>query len=142
MSVTQFLFLLSMLGSGTWPTSGVDSPTAPLNLRQAEAHGLHRLNAAELKEFFPAAPDGKDMTGKSTKILKSDGAGGQKAFNDKPDSWRIDKTNHTYCKAFPMKQGIEESCFAVFLASDGAHYFGYDTRRGRYAYVWRRYRGI
>lgn len=142
MSVTQFLFLLSMMGSGTAPMSGVDFPAAPRILEQAEAQGLHRLNAAELKAFFPAALDGKYISGKGPQSLQPGRPGLRRVSSDEPGTWRIDETSHTYCNRFSRTRGAEESCFTVFRASAGPHYFGYDAKTGIYTYGWRRYQGV
>jgi hypothetical protein len=100
MSVTQFVFLFSMLG----PVQ----PDVPPDLKQAEMQGLHRLNAAELRQ------------------LSSDSA-----------TRHIDRSNDTYCYTPSGKTQEGESCLAVFRAADGTRYFGYDIERGGHPRVWR-----
>jgi hypothetical protein len=126
MTVTQFVFLFSMLGASA-PAPTVDSPGAPSNLKRAEGQRLHRLNAAELKQFVPLVLE-----------RKTRGAIEQTAYNDSRGPQRIDEANNTYCDIFTRKRSGEESCFAVFRAANGAHYFGYDINRGGHPHVWHR----
>ncbi len=120
-------------------------PTAPADIKGAEALGLHRLSLEELKAFFPGVVKSKGTKGHHKLTFKPDGSVDKKGFHDTTGKWRIDESNDAYCVAFteaPDKLGkphvSTETCFAVFRAPDGTHYFDYDIEDGLYASVWHR----
>jgi len=118
MSVTQFVFLFSMLGPAP--------ADVPADLRQAERQGLHRMNAAELKQFVPGSRKPQGTVETVTETALTDSA-----------ARHIDRSNDTYCYTPSGKTHDGESCLAVFRAADGARYFGYDIERGGHPLVWR-----
>jgi len=114
-------------------------PTAPPNIKEAQALGLQRLTAEELKAFFPGVIKSKGPTGQHIWIYGADGSIDRKGFKgDKPGTWRIDESKGALCNSFSRKQGPVEACLAVFRAPDGMHHFDYDLRDGFYAHTWRR----
>lgn len=137
----KFLHALCLAAMLAMPASSVfaqDFPTAPPNLKEMQAKGLHRLDTEELKAFFPGTIDLRGTKGKHLMTFHADGSIERKGFMDKAGKWRIDAANATYCNAFTKKKGYEENCFAVFDAGDGVHHFDYDVQDGFYAHVWRR----
>ncbi len=132
----------------TSPAFAQDFPTVPPNMKEAEAKGLPRVGAEELKAFFPGVAKFKGTTGKHLMTFKPDGSVDRKGFRDTAGKWRIDEQNNAYCLAFTeaphgfgKMHASKENCFAVFRAPDGTHFFDYDVANGFYAHVWRRAKG-
>jgi len=111
-------------------------PQAPANLKEAEAQGLQRLSVEDLKAFMPGTHATKGTTGKSTRTFKPDGGYERKAFKDFSGTWRFDEGKNAYCLDVYKKQGMDKTCFAVFRAPDGKHYFDYDLENGFYSHSW------
>lgn len=132
--------VLSMLAASTAQTFGAEFPTAPPKLKDAEAQGLVRMSTEELKEFLPGKMVSVGVTGKHKRIFNPDGTADRTGFGEKESTgtWRFDEKNNAYCNAFKEKKGIHETCFAVFRAPDGTHYFDYEVDTGFYSHVWRR----
>lgn len=132
--------LFSMFVASTAITCAADLPSAPVNLKDAEAQGLHRMSTTELKDFLPGKMDTKGVKGKHKRIFKADGSAHRTGFGDQESTgtWRFDEKNNAYCNAFKEKKGIQENCFAVFRAPDGSYYFDYEIDTGFYAHVWHR----
>jgi len=115
-----------------------DLPTAPPNLKDVEAQGLHRLSSEELKPLLSGVVESKGTEGQHKLIYKPDGTVARTGagVRDLTGKWRIDDKNNAYCLAFSFKKGYQENCFAVFRTSDGIHYFDYDIANGFYAHIW------
>ena len=111
---------------------------APVNLKEAEAQGLQRLSVEDLKAFMPGIHEEQGTTGKSTKYFKPDGGFEPRGIKDFTGSWRFDEGRNGYCLDVYKKKGMEKTCFAVFRAPDGTHYFDYEVDTGFYSHVWRR----
>jgi hypothetical protein len=132
--------LLSMFVAATTIAYAAEFPTAPPRLKDAEAQGLARLSAAELKESLPGKWTQKGTKGKRTKTFNPDGSAYRTGFGvmEGAGTWRIDEKNNAYCNTFTGKKGAEEGCFAAFRAPDGTHYFDYEVDTGFYQGVRRR----
>ena len=132
--------LLSMLVASTSLAYAAEFPTAPPKLKDAEAQGLVRVSAAELKESLPGKWEEMGTKGKRLKTLNPDGTAHRTGFSQKEGDgkWRIDEKNNAFCNAFYEKKGYTENCFAVFRAPDGIHFFDYEIDTGFYQRVRRR----
>lgn len=53
MSYAHRAFLIALFATTSAPAQQGAVPTAPVNLKEAEAQGLQRLSAEELKAFIP-----------------------------------------------------------------------------------------
>ena len=116
-----------------------DFPAAPPNLKEAEAKGLQRLTAEELKTLFPGAMKIKrHRCSVATKTFKPDGSVEVEGFKDLSGTWRLDEKRGVYCDRIHMKLKRGERCYAVFRAGDGIHYFDYDIDDKLQTLVWRR----
>lgn len=115
-------------------------PKAAPKLKEAEAQGLVRMSASELKESLPGKWKQKGTKGKREKTFNPDGSAYRSGFGEMegPGTWRIDEKSNAYCNTFKGKKGYEEGCFAVFRAPDGIHYFDYEVDTGFYHSVRRR----
>lgn len=114
-------------------------PAAPANLKEAQAQGLVRVTADELRTFFPGSIELRGPTGQHLMIYKADGSIDRKGIRDKQGIWRIDAGRNAYCNTFQRRgDAPAEACFAVYRAPDGLHFFDYDLRDGFYAHVWRK----
>jgi hypothetical protein len=125
-------------------STAVEFPGAPPNLKEAEALGLPRLSATELKTFFPGVIECQGTVGRLTLILNPDGTAQRRLPQEQKDSsgkWRFDEAKNAYCTSFWLRRGHVDNCFAVFRAKDGVHYFDYDVDNGFYTKVWRRAEG-
>lgn len=134
------LMLLSLLASGMVYAADTDFPVAPVNLKEAEAKGLHRLSADELKAFFPGTMELKrHRGGKATKTFKPDGSVEVVAVAEKHSgTWRLDEKRGVYCDSFQRKKDTGERCYAVYSAGDGIHHFDYDIADKLQTITWRR----
>jgi hypothetical protein len=116
-------------------------PSHPPKLSDAQAQGLHRLSADELKAFIPGTLEVQGHKGGKGKlrIYKPDGTFEVQAFEDRPGTWRIDSNNNTWCRTIYKKKESAnvEQCYATFAAADGIYYFDYDVADGFFAAVWR-----
>ncbi|MBZ0068971.1 MAG: hypothetical protein K8F26_09160 [Thiobacillus sp.] len=132
--------LLAMFLASTAIAQAEAFPKAPPRLKDAEAQGLVRMNAAELKESLPGKWKLKGTRGKREKTFNPDGSADRSGFGEMEGAgtWRIDEQNNAYCNTFSGKKGIEEGCFAVFRVPDGTHYFDYEIDTGFYHGVRRR----
>ena len=132
--------VFSTLLAATTIAYAAEFPTAPPRLKDAEAQGLARVSAAELKESLPGKWEEKGTKGHRFKTLNPDGSAHRTGFGQKEGSgtWRIDETNNAFCNAFQEKKGYKENCFAVFRAPDGIHYFDYEVDTGFFQRVRRR----
>ena len=132
--------LLAMFLALTTITHAAEFPDAPPRQQDAEAQGLHRMSTAELKEFLPGKLVSRGVKGKHKKTFNPDGSAYRTGFGQQEGggTWRFDEKNNAYCNTFTGKKGIEESCFAVFRAPDGTHYFDYEVDTGFFAHTWRR----
>lgn len=120
-------------------------PEAPPRIQEAEAQGLARVSAAELKTLLqgPLQFFGESYTGQKARsqlVFSPDGTVERKvADTTMKGTWYIDESKQAYCTAFTFqKKGFEKNCFAVFRTADGIHYFDYDTSKGFDVHVWRR----
>jgi hypothetical protein len=142
MNRLQIAMLLAVILS-TSAAADMDFPQSPINLKEAEAQGLHRMSAAEIKPLFPGKMDIRQYNGElRTTVTNADGSletrfvsSAQKMARG---TWRIDEQNNLYCSAINWKKGLKDNCFAVFQAPDGIHYFSYDIKTGFAGGVWRR----
>jgi len=134
------LLIVSLFMASTAITHAAEFPSAPLKLKDAEAQGLVRMSAAELKESLPGKWEERGTKGSRKRTFNPDGSVDRTGFGQKEGTgkWRIDEKNNAYCNAFHEKKGYEENCFAVFRAPDGTHYFDYEIDTGFYQRVRRR----
>jgi len=139
MKRTYLFGLLAAMAVGS--VLAEELPTAPANLKEAEAQGLQRLTMDELRAQFPGSKKFQGSTGKSTMVFKADGSVERQAFKNLTGKWSLDEKKNAFCTAFQLKKGYEENCFAVFRAPDGTHYFNYDVDNGFYAHVWHSMKG-
>ena len=134
--------LLSLLMALTSQAAQIEFPNAPLNLKEAETQGLHRMSGEELKPLFPGTTDARQYNGEERRtVTKADGSLETKFLTMQgtyTGKWRIDEQNNTYCTGINWKKGYRDDCFAIFLAPDGIHYFTYDIKTGLAGGVWRR----
>ena len=132
--------VLSMFMASTAIAEAAEFPAAPPKLKDAEAQGLVRMSAQELREFLPGQMEMKGVKGRHTKTFSPDGSAYRTGIGEKEASgtWRFDDKDNAYCNTFREKKGPQEYCFAVFRAPDGVHYFSYEIDTGFYAHVWRR----
>lgn len=120
----------------------------PMSLKEAQAQGLQRLSAEDLKAFIPGTQESKGpkapggVGGGKLRIFNPDGSFEAQAKQQRTGKWRIDSKSNAWCRSLdsspnmPM-QASDEHCFAVFRAPDGVHYFDYDIGDTLYAGVWR-----
>jgi hypothetical protein len=115
-------------------------PAAPPKLKDAESQGFVRMSTTELKEFLPGKMQTMGVKGKHKRTFNPDGSAHRTGIGERESSgtWRLDENNNAYCNAFKEKKGVQETCFAVFRAADGTHYFDYEIDTGSYAHAWRR----
>jgi hypothetical protein len=134
--------LLSLLMVLTCQAAQIEFPKAPLNLKEAESQGLHRMSGEELKPLFPGTMDVRQYNGEERRtVTKADGSLETKFVANQVTAtgkWRIDEQNNTYCTGINWKKGYREDCHAIFRAPDGIHYFTYDLKTGFAGGVWRR----
>lgn len=136
MSCARHAVLIALLAATPVLAQEDGFPKAPVNLKEAEAQGLHRMSVEELRPFIPGTHQTRGTTGKSTRTFKPDGAYERKAFKDFSGTWRFDEDNNAYCLEVRQKKGMEKICFAVFRAPEGKHYFDYDLMNGFYSHTW------
>lgn len=145
MNRSKVAMLLSLALVSTTNAADMDFPNSPVNLKEAEAQGLHRLSGAELKPLFPGKTEGRQANGElRTTTTKPDGSLETKFVSNQVTAtgkWRIDEQNNFYCMAINWKKGYRDDCLAVFQAPDGVHYFNYDVKTGIAGGVWRRATG-
>ncbi len=133
------LLLLTLLASALVQAADDGFPAGPPNLKEAEAKGLHRLSADELKAFFPGAIEiQRHRGGRATKTFKPDGSVEVVGFERFSGTWRFDEKKGVYCDRIYKKKTREERCYAVFSAGDGIHPFDYDIEDNLAAITWRR----
>ena len=111
-------------------------PKAPANQKEAEAQGLQRLSAEDLKAFMPGVNETRGTTGKSTRFFNPDGSFERRAFKTFTGKWRLDADGNAYCLDINKPKGFDRNCFAVFRAREGDYYFDYDLQDGFYAHTW------
>jgi len=128
--------ILVALFTATSVLAQESGPKAPINLKEAEAQGLQRMSVEDLKAFIPGTQMTHGTTGKSTRTFKPDGGYERKAFQDFRGTWRFDEGKNAYCLEVLKKKGMDKTCFAVFRAGDGKHYFDYDLENGFYSHTW------
>ncbi len=113
-------------------------PKAPHRVNEAEAEGLVRVNADELKELLNGPMNFKGENSRSTLTFSPDGSVERKGATTLKGKWHINPQKNAYCTAFNLKSGYQENCFAVFRSQDGIHFFDYDVDKGYDVHVWRR----
>jgi hypothetical protein len=72
-----------------------------------------------------------------TKIFKPDGSLEVSDARDKGGSWNFSKKHDGYCNEVVLPKRVAKSCYYVFKAQDGVHYFNYEVSTGHFAEVWR-----
>ncbi len=121
-----------------------DVPVAPPRIQEAEAKGLARVGAAELREllhgptqFFGEGAQGQKA--RSALEFNADGSVVRKSGDTTlKGTWNVDDSKNVFCTAFTFqKTGYQKNCFAVFRAPDGVHFFDYDASKGFDVHVWR-----
>lgn len=133
------IMLFSLLASAMAHAADNNFPAAPPNLKEAEAKGLHRLSADELKAFFPGTNEVKrHRGGHATKTYKPDGSLDVAGFEKLSGTWRLDEKRGVYCDLVYRKKAQTERCYAVYDAGDGVHHFDYDISDNLQTIVWRR----
>lgn len=128
-----FVFAFAYAGVSVFPRAH------PRNLHEAQAQGLHRLSADELKAFIPGTMEAVGIRhGKGKiRIYHPDGSFEAQGFQMRKGTWRIDSKDSTWCRTVEKKMRDQENCFAVFRAPDGIHFFDYDVADSFYAGTWR-----
>jgi hypothetical protein len=101
MKSLQLSMLLSLVLVSTIEAADVDFPKSPVNLKEAETQGLHRMSGEELKPLFPGTMDVRQYNGEERRtVTKADGSL-ETTFITMPriytGKWRIDEQNNTYC---------------------------------------------
>ena len=141
-SHTLPVILFSLLASAMAHGAGKDFPVAPPNLDEAEAKGLQRLSADELKAFFPGIIRAKrHQGGVTTKTYKPDGSADVVGYDKLSGTWRLDEKRGVYCDQISKKRARPERCYAVFSAGDGIHHFDYDITDRLHTITWLRTTG-
>lgn len=115
-----------------------DFPVAPPRIQEAEAQGLIRVSAEELKSLLNGPLEYRGEKAPNTLTYSPDGSVERKGATTLKGKWHIEEGRNAYCTAFNFKKGYEENCFAVFRAPDGIHFFDYDADKGYDVHVWRR----
>ena len=113
--------------------------THPANQKEAEEKGLQRLNLEELKKFIPGIISLKGFKGRKHLLtFNPDGSVHRTGFGNREQTgkWHFDEKNNAYCIAFYEKKGYQETCLAVYRATNGTHFFDYDIKNGFYVHVW------
>jgi hypothetical protein len=142
MSSIRYLAFLFLFAVAATQAAEVAFPREhPRDLKAAQAQGLHRLTAEELKAFAPGTVEAMGARGNKPKlkIYKPDGAFEVQSFKTRTGTWRIDSGNNALCRTLykEKKGGDFEQCYAAFRAPDGVHYFDYDIADSFYASTWR-----
>ena len=138
-SIRYFPILVLLLAPVSHAEQAAFPTEHPKNLKAAQAQGLHRLTAEELKAFIPGTMEAlRSNDGKTKlKMFKPDGVFEVRSFKNKKGTWRIDTNANTWCRTIEKKRVDVEQCYATFRAPDGVHYFDIDVGDGFYASVWR-----
>ncbi len=104
-------------------------PVAPPDIASAEAAGLRRIDAAELRRNYPGKRIARSVGGHVVRTdLKADGTlqyaddgGGADTGN-----WSLSERNSgMICRAYSKQMG-RRFCTIYYAAPDGIHYFGYN----------------
>ncbi len=120
------------------PALAQDFPQHPADMKEAEAQGLTRVGVGELKAFMPGTIQMKGAKGvEKTKMFKPDGSLEVSDARDKGGSWNFSKKHDGYCNEIVLPKKVAKSCYYVFKAKDGVHYFNYEVSTGHFAEVWR-----
>lgn len=140
---SRFALLLCLLVSPIAFAADMDFPKGPVNMKEAEAKGLHRLSLDELKGFFPGVTEAKGAKGTGGGMgTRTHRAGGKVEVASKSGdrftgTWRLDEKRAAYCQDLRQKGALGEKCFAVYSAGDDIHYFDYDLDDGLFSRAWR-----
>ena len=106
-----------------------DFPPAPPNIPAAEAAGLRRIDAAELKSNYPGKRIAQSYRGPVVRTeLKADGTleYADNAGGVDTGSWSFTERNGgMICRAYSKQMG-RRFCTIYYAAPDGIHYFGYN----------------
>ena len=137
MSTRTYAVVLALLLAATAQAENLIFPKGPPRMKDAEAQGLQRVRAEELKALFPGTSKSVAAAGRGFRTFKPDGVFEIKTFQDLKGTWRIDEKNNAYCMAARVAGKYGDECFAVFRAPDGTHYFDYDIEDGAYSRTWR-----
>lgn len=140
MSTMRSAVMFALLMTAATNTFAAGFPIKhPANQKEAEEKGLQRLNLDEIKKFIPGIISLKGFKGgKHLLTFKPDGSVDRTGAGAKGQTgkWHFDEKNNAYCVAFYEQKGYQETCFAVYRATNGTHYFDYDIHNGFYAHVW------
>jgi hypothetical protein len=69
MKSLQVAMLLSIVLAFSAKAANMDFPSSPVNLKEAEAQGLHRLSGTELKTLFPGTTDSRQYNGEERRTV-------------------------------------------------------------------------
>lgn len=104
-------------------------PPAPPDIPAAEAAGLHRIDANELKSSYPGKRIAQSYRGPVVRTqLKADGTleYADNAGGVDTGSWSFTERNGgMICRAYSKQMG-RRFCTVYYAAPDGIHYFGYN----------------
>jgi hypothetical protein len=125
---THTLLLVGLVFS-TSAALALEFPTAPPDIPAAEAAGLRRVEAAELKRDYPAKRIARNVRGQTVHTeLKADGTlqyADDAGLSD-TGSWSVSERNGgMICRAYSKQMG-RRFCSIYYAAPDGIHYFGYN----------------
>ena len=104
-------------------------PIAPPDIASAEAAGLRRIDAAELRGNYPGKRIARSVGGHVVRTdLKADGS--LQYVNDgggtDTGTWSLSERNGgMICRAYSKQMG-RRFCTVYYAAPDGIHYFGYN----------------
>jgi hypothetical protein len=129
MQTLSRIVLLACAALLTNAVAAQEFPSAPPDIPAAEAAGLRRIDAAELKSNYPGKRIAQSYRGPIVHTeLKADGtlqyadnAGGMDTGN-----WSVSERNGgMICRAYSKQMG-RRFCTVYYAAPDGIHYFGYN----------------
>ena len=129
MHKTTEALLLTSLAFAMSAALAQDFPPAPPDIRAAEAAGLRRVGAAELKRDYPAKRIARNLRGQTVHTeLNADGTlqyADDTGLTD-TGSWSVSERNGgMICRAYSKQMG-RRFCSIYYAAPDGIHYFGYN----------------
>jgi hypothetical protein len=121
--------LLALVVSATSEAWAQEFPAAPPDIPAAEAAGLRRIGAAELKRDYPPKRIARNLRGQTVHTeLKADGTleyADDTGLTD-TGSWSLSERNGgMICRAYSKQMG-RRFCAIYYAAPDGIHYFGYN----------------
>lgn len=126
---TARAWLLAAAISFTSAALALEFPPAPPDIAAAEAAGLRRIDAAELKRDYPGKRIARSLRTQTVHTdLKADGTlqYADDAGVSDTGTWSLSERNGgMICRAYSKQMG-RRFCTVYYAAPDGVHYFGYN----------------